>query len=106
VAQLVVIVEVFIAQRQGVDALCDELADGVLDARRIAPIVEAGCQPRGQPQPPIGFAQQDRAAVGADRAAIEARADPPPEMLAELEASLFTLCIDGLVALRGHNALW
>ena len=42
VAPLVVIVEIFVAEGEAVDALSEQLLDGVLDVARIAVIVEAG----------------------------------------------------------------
>jgi hypothetical protein len=36
-----VVVEVFIAQRQGEDPLLDQFLDGVLDQLRVAEVVEA-----------------------------------------------------------------
>ena len=45
VAQLLVIVEIFVAQRQPVDALRQHLGHGVLDQCRVAPIGEASRHP-------------------------------------------------------------
>jgi len=45
-AQLLVIVDIFIAQRQPVDALRQHLGKLVLDQQRRADIAEAVCQPR------------------------------------------------------------
>ena len=85
VPQLVVIVEVLVAQRQPVDALAHQLAHAVLAALGVAMIAEARRQPLQQLQPPVDLAQQDRSPVGADRAAVKPRRHSPPEMLAELE---------------------
>ena len=49
-AQLVVIVEVFIAQRQAEDALPHQRLDLVLDIARVAPIDEAGGKAADQPE--------------------------------------------------------
>lgn len=40
--QLIVVVEIFVAQREAVDSLPDQLAHGVLDQRRLPVIAETG----------------------------------------------------------------
>ena len=51
--QLVVIVEILVAKRQGIHSLADELQYGVLDQLRIAVIVDAGRQSPEHTQLPL-----------------------------------------------------
>ena len=71
-AQLVVIVEVLVAQRQAEDPLPNQRLDLVLDKAGVAPVGEARRKPAHQPKAAIHLAQQQRAGVRGDVAAIEA----------------------------------
>ena len=90
--QLVVIVEVFVSQRQRVDPLRDQLSHPVFDAPRIAAVLETGRQARQQVDALVHLAQQQRAAIGADHPAVKASAHLAPKMPAKGEAGLDTLC--------------
>jgi len=70
-AQLVVIVQVLIAQRQPEDPLPNQRLELVLDKAGIAPVGEARRKPTHQPEAPIDLAQQQRPRVRGDVAAIE-----------------------------------
>ena len=70
-AKLVVVVEVFIAQRQAEDALAQQRLQPVLDQARIAPVGEALGEPADQPKALVQLSQQQRPGVGGDRAAVE-----------------------------------
>ena len=70
-AQLVVIVEVFIAQRQAEDALPHQGLDLMLDIARVAPIDEAVGKATHQPEAPVDLSQQQRACVRGDVPAVE-----------------------------------
>jgi hypothetical protein len=72
-AQLVMIVEVLVAQRQAEDALPHQRLDPMLDISSVAPIGEARGKPAHQPETPIHLPQQQRACVRGDAAASEAR---------------------------------
>ena len=91
-AQLVVIVEIFVAQRQRVDALGEQFRDLVFDELGIAAVFEAVRQPRQQVEAAVDLAQQHGAAVGADHAAVKLGADLAAKMLAKREAGLGALC--------------
>ena len=65
-AQLVVVVQVLVAERDPHDPLHHQRVHGVFDQLRIAPILEAGRHPFGQPQGAIDLAQQQRARIRAD----------------------------------------
>src|SRR6185312_3066 len=67
-AQLLVIVEVFITQRQTVYALRQHLLKPMLDAIRHAAIAEAGRYTPHKADLTVGLAQQQRPAVGGDSA--------------------------------------
>ena len=70
-AKFVVVVEVFISQRQTEDALAQQGLQPVFDKTRIAPIGEAGGEPPDQAQAVIELPEQQGPGVGGDRAAVE-----------------------------------
>ena len=72
VAQLVMVGEIFVAQRQRVYALRNQLRYGVGDQPRLAPIVKASRQTRQQVQPPVRLAQQQGSGIGGHGATVEA----------------------------------
>ena len=72
-AQLVVVVQILVAQRQPEHALADERAYLMFDQNRRAGIAEAGCEPIDQPDRPVRGAKQQRAGVRGDGAPIERR---------------------------------
>jgi hypothetical protein len=71
VAQLVVILDVFVAERNADHALPDQLRQAVLHLLRTAMIDEAAGQPLDQPDRPVGLAQQQGPRVRGDRPAVE-----------------------------------
>ncbi len=71
VAKLVVIVQVFVAERDAEHALPDERGDRVLDEPRVSRVTETSRQPSNQTQPSVGGAQQQAACVGRQRPAVE-----------------------------------
>ncbi len=71
VAQLIVIIEILVAQRQPEDPLRQHVRQPMLGHRRIAAIVEALAQPRDQLHPGIGLGQQHHSGVGGDRASVD-----------------------------------
>ena len=91
-AQLVVTVEIFVAQRQRLDALSEQFADLMFDEVGVAAVFEAGGEARQQVDAAVDLAQQHGAAVGADHAAVKLGADLAPKMPGEREAGLGTLC--------------
>jgi hypothetical protein len=92
-AQLVVIVEIFVAQRQAEDALPDQRLHLVLDQARIAPVVEARGEPLHQRQTLVHLPQQQRPRVRRDLAAREARHHRPAFYRFKLEQLRRTLCL-------------
>jgi hypothetical protein len=71
VPQLVVIVDVFIAERDAENALAEHRRKLVDDERRAACIVETIGQPRYQADRFVGLAEQQRPRIRGDRAAIK-----------------------------------
>ncbi len=58
VAQLIVIDQVLVAEREGEDALAQQIGDGVGDAMGEPQIAEALSQPIGQPDGAVGGTEQ------------------------------------------------
>jgi hypothetical protein len=72
-AQLVVVEEIFVAERDPDHPLADQGRQLVLD-RFLPPAVdEAGCEPLDQADRPVGGAQQQRTRIRRDRPAVERR---------------------------------
>jgi hypothetical protein len=71
VPQLVVIVEVLIAQRNRKQALTDQGCDRMLDAICLASVAETASKPPDEPDRPVGCPQQQRASIRTDHAAVE-----------------------------------
>ena len=69
------VVEVLVAQRQGVDPLGDQLLDGVFGEVGVAVVGEAGGELADDPGESLGLAEQQGAAVGGDVAAVEVGED-------------------------------
>jgi hypothetical protein len=87
-----VVVEVFVAQGQAVDALGHEVGDRVLDGVGVAVVGKAGRQlPQGAGQA-LGLAQQQAAAVGGDGAAVETADHGTRAQGLENEVAAGTLC--------------
>src|SRR5450631_2228997 len=86
------VVEVFVAERQSVDALRQHFLDGMFYVVLVASIEEALGQSWQQVQPFIGLLEQEGSSVGTDRAAVESRCDLPLAGASKFEARLVTLC--------------
>ena len=91
-AQLIVIVEILITERQPVDALGNQLAHAVFDLRGLTMVAEAGGELPHDARALFELAQQQGAAVGGDRAAIETGHHLAAAMAGKAEAGLGTLC--------------
>ena len=90
--QMVVIVEVLVAQRQTEHPLTNQRADFVFDQLGIAMIREALRKPVDQPDRPIRRAQQQSAGIRCDRPAIEPGGHFAASQGLEIERPLVTLC--------------
>jgi hypothetical protein len=70
-AELVVVVQVLIAERDADGALHYQGFHRVLDGDRVAAVLEAGRQPAGQAKYSVGGPQQQGTGVGRHRSAVE-----------------------------------
>ena len=86
------VVEILVAERDPKDALRQEVADGVLDPRRIAVVVEAMRELLDDLGALLGLLQQQHAAVRGDVAAVEIGSDDPPSWTLEEQFPSRTLC--------------
>src|SRR5450755_3500294 len=92
VAQLIVIDQVLVAQREGEDALAQQVGDGVGNAVSEPQIAETLGQPIGQPDRAVGGAKQQNTTVRRDGAAIESTHKFAPATASEVQLFLATLC--------------
>ena len=69
--KLIVIVEVFVAERDAEHALADERGERVLDEPWVSRVAETSRKPPNQIQTPVRGAQQQASCVRRQRAAIE-----------------------------------
>jgi hypothetical protein len=65
------IVEIFVAQGQGIDSLPQHILEAVIAFNFTAGIFELGCNPFGQSQAVVGFAKQKNTGVGGDLSAAK-----------------------------------
>ena len=70
-AQLVVVDDVLVAERDAENALAEHRRKLVHDERRIATVLETIDEPRHESHRHVGLAEQERACIRGDRAAIE-----------------------------------
>ena len=92
VAQPVMIDEVLVAERDAEHALADQGGDLVLHALRRLRVAEAGGEAPHQAGGAIGGPEQQRASVGSDRPAVEARDHGAACYRCEVEQRRATLC--------------
>ena len=74
-SEIVVVVEILVSQGQGVDALGDELFEGMLDESWIAMVGEAGGELADDAGDFFGFLEEQGTAIGGDGAAVEVGED-------------------------------
>jgi hypothetical protein len=91
-AQTVVIIEIFVAQRQRTNALAQQLRQRVFDEDRIAQILKATHQPLDKSQLQIDTAQEQRTSVAAEITARKIRGDFAGCVGLKFESLLLTLC--------------
>src|SRR3954463_3791543 len=90
--QLLVIIDVFITERQTIDPLCQHLPDGMLDPMLLPPIEKTGGEPRQQVQALFSLPQQQTPGIGGDRPAIKAGHNLSSSTPFKPETRLDTLC--------------
>lgn len=106
VAPLVVIVEIFVAEGEAVDALGEQLLDGVLDVARVAVIVEAGGEAGQEVEFGSGLAEEEGSAVGGGGGAAEISDYGPTVVRGKRELGLGTLCHSKSRSLLDCNCLF
>ena len=78
VSKGVVVVRVFVSQRQSMHPLAQHRQHPVANLPALASVAEAERHLGGQPQPAVYLAQQQRTAMRGNRTAGEIRPHPPP----------------------------
>ena len=103
-AQSLVVIQIFVTQRQPVDSLPHHLLHAVLDQPRIPAVPETLAEARKQIHLGVGFLQQQPTSVRADRPATELRHDLPAAAHAgKPKPILDTLCHIKAVSLLVQN---
>ena len=90
--QLLVSVPILLAQRQTINPLREHLQNRMLHLLLIPPVQKTICQSRQQIHPPVNLAQEESAAVGADRAAVKTGHDLARTAGFKPKTELVTLC--------------
>jgi hypothetical protein len=93
VTQLVVIDQIFIAQRQRKDPLPDQGSDGVLDQLRRAAVGETLGEPIDQPDRPVRRPQQQGSGIRCHLAAVKPRHHRAPFDACKPKQIRATLCL-------------
>ncbi len=106
VPQVVVVVEVFIAQGQAVDPLGEQFFDGVLDEVGVAMIGEAAGELAEDAGDLLDLAEQQCPAVGGDVAAVEIGEDFSSAEHGKVEEGGVTLCLHRAASGRCRRSLW
>jgi hypothetical protein len=91
-SQLIMIVDILVAERDADDALAQQARQLMDDGVRIAAILEALRQPRHQTDRLVGLTEQQRAGVRSDPAAVESAHNNAAFGGSEIERILATLC--------------
>jgi hypothetical protein len=93
VTQLIVIDQVFVAQRQRKDPLPDQSSDSVLDQLRRAAVDETLGKPIDQPDRPVRRPQQQATRIRGDLAAVKPSHHRTPLDACKTEQIRATLCL-------------
>ena len=92
VPQMIVVVDVLVAQRDGEDALAEQRRHRVQQRVRIAAILEMLREPLDQPDRLVAGSEQQPAGVRGDLAAVERAHNPAALHGSEIERILATVC--------------
>ena len=95
VTKLIVVVQVFIAEREGEHALADQGLDRVLEQSWVAPVGETAGHPTDQPEAAIQPPQQQPSGIRCDDSAIEPGHNLVPFNRFKFEQCWATLCLHG-----------
>jgi hypothetical protein len=101
VTQLVVIHQVFVAQRQRKDPLPDQGSDGVLDQLRRAAVGKTRGKPIDQPDCPVRRPQQQGSGIRGHLAAVKSRNHRAPFDACKSKQIRATLCLHRVSAWPG-----
>ena len=91
-AQLVMVDEVLIAQRQAEHALRDQCLHLMQNVGAMAAIAKAGSKAIDEPDGLVRLPEQQRPGVRGDHAAIEIRNQPAPARSSKIDLARATLC--------------
>jgi hypothetical protein len=91
-AELVVVVQILIPQRNADNPLHHQRLERMLGVGRIAAVLEAGRQATGQAQHPVRGPQQQRTGVAGDGTASKGCNDRTPVSTCKIEQLRVTLC--------------
>src|SRR5689334_17970938 len=100
------IIDVFVAQRQTIDPLCQHLLYRVLNPLRLPSVKKTGGQWAKQVQPLLRLSQQQRSAIGGDGSTIESGYNLPSLASFKSETRLDTLCHKKSRSLLALTAVW
>ncbi|ESX23341.1 hypothetical protein X765_29085 [Mesorhizobium sp. LSHC440B00] len=92
-AQLVMVVQVLVAERQREDALADKRLHLMLDRCRPAGIHETAGKAADQPDRPVRQPQQKRAGIGGDSSTVKTDYDGAPFNRCKIKPFRYTLCL-------------
>src|SRR5262249_49932538 len=106
VAELVMVVEVLVAQAQAEDALLEEVRQGVLDLVGVAVVPEAAGQLVEEVEPGLEFAEEQPAGIGGDGGAVEAGDDVARSEAVEKQIGGVTRCQNARASWVGRKGLW
>jgi hypothetical protein len=96
--QVVMVVQVFVTQGQGINSLTDEIVDCVFDPLRITVVIEAGGQAAQDASPSLDLTQQHAAGIGSDLSTIESADDFTSAQGLEFQRRFVTLCFQEAVS--------
>jgi hypothetical protein len=105
-AEIVMIMEIFVAQSQREDSLPDQLFHRMLDAPGITIVVKAESQALQKTNLLLHFTQQERPAIARDRTGIKAGQDLTTERRGKGKRILDTLCHGRGRLLSGANQFY
>lgn len=100
------VVEVFLTERESVDALLDQLLDRMRDAEWVTLVGEAGGKPAENVGSVLDLAQQECTAITHNGTAVKAAHDFAFANTFKGEQLLDTLCHSGGGFLPGLNSFW
>jgi hypothetical protein len=104
-AQLIVVGQILVAERDPNNSLHDQRPNTVLDQFRRTPIDEADGKPLGQPDRSIRRTKQQRTGIGGDRAAVKPGYHLPSLHGCKSKQVRVTLCRHRGTPLRRRKAL-